>query len=601
MLADKWASMSLPRMSQKNQWLPKAAMTQLSANGVIEKPIIVKTAPLPFARLIARGMYKRNHALLKLHKAGRFTSHLAQVATELTVLRLLSKHNTPKNRVQFPRIYHTNATATEVYGVRQYFTGTQLLKHPEKAVEAYDACVTALSTISTRLSRHERSLLPKRTPFAMLLTFPFLAVIALLKNRAERTYIQAMIVLFIKHVSLRDILQPDYVLAHRDLSPENILIMQDKFGVIDAEVAALCEKGTDLALFPRFYHRFIALEGILKLLQNHIRTPRERAAFIRLTTYYTVHYLAICATTDAYYQEARSYTKFFVTKLIPMLRVAGGSLYERVLRFLLVLPLRIGFSPSSFYPTKDFILCYHSIAPESTRYTTSPQHFDTQLAYLTTHTTIVPLATLLAGYPKAKGVRTAITFDDGYQDTYLTALPAVGAHNATATVFVIGNMMKSNSARTRYINKPMMTSGELRALAKKGWEIGFHTQSHQDLRLVPDEKLSNEMIGAKAHIEKEIGSMIRYIAYPFGGYTAAVQQFLPIAGYEAGFTTDAGAYSGATLSAIPRVDVEGSLTDTEFAMLCSSYGLRISGLLMRLLTGKIYIEQLFKRIYPNSL
>lgn len=576
-------------------WNPKNYMDSRIKEGVIQLSKIVKTESGPFTRIIALVTYAGVPAIFKMHKAHRFTSYLVQVSNELNILHILYKNSPPKSHVRFPKIFRTHAESNEVYGIREYLKGTQLSAHPSRMIEAYDACLSAFTSISSRLSKRDRMLLPKRSPLSMLLTFPVVAVLALIKNRPFKRDIWFMIKQYIRRISVRDILRPVFDIAHRDLSPENILIMKNAFGVIDAEVAALCEKGTDLSLFPRFYYRFIPKEQLVSFLRSHLLTSRERAAFVRLTTYYTLHYLAVCAPDDTYYEEARGYTHFFTTTIYPSLKASGGSAYEKILKFLLALPLKIGFQITSFAPTKDFILCYHSISDDANRYTTTPGQFQQQVLYLRSHTSIVSLSTMLTGYPKSRKTRVSITFDDGYKDTYTTAFPYLSATKMTGAVFVIGDTMKNGKGGGMYLDKQTMTIDELKTLYRSGWEIGFHTQSHTDLRTCTTEQIHREMTGSKKHIEKYTGASLRYIAYPFGGYTKEVRAILSLSGFEAGFTTDSGTILHSDISMVPRVDVEGALTHTEFRMLCSGYGLWISALLMKVLTGKISLGRYFSR------
>jgi peptidoglycan/xylan/chitin deacetylase (PgdA/CDA1 family) len=79
-----------------------------------------------------------------------------------------------------------------------------------------------------------------------------------------------------------------------------------------------------------------------------------------------------------------------------------------------------------------------------------------------------------------------------------------------------------------------------RLLARDGFGIGSHTESHPILTRVDAAGLARELGGSRRRIEAELGQPCRWIAYPNGGpddVSAAVFAGARAAGYELGFTT----------------------------------------------------------------
>src|SRR5512142_839282 len=69
-----------------------------------------------------------------------------------------------------------------------------------------------------------------------------------------------------------------------------------------------------------------------------------------------------------------------------------------------------------------------------------------------------------------------ISFDDGYDDGYVFALPILQAHGFVATYFIVpGRVTEANWAAIA------LSSDHIRALAHAGMEIANHTYSHIDL------------------------------------------------------------------------------------------------------------------------
>ena len=61
-----------------------------------------------------------------------------------------------------------------------------------------------------------------------------------------------------------------------------------------------------------------------------------------------------------------------------------------------------------------------------------------------------------------------------------------------------------------------MSWEEVEALARMGFEMGAHTQSHVDLGEVAGEVARGEIVGSKADLESRIETDITLFAYPYG-------------------------------------------------------------------------------------
>jgi peptidoglycan/xylan/chitin deacetylase (PgdA/CDA1 family) len=100
-----------------------------------------------------------------------------------------------------------------------------------------------------------------------------------------------------------------------------------------------------------------------------------------------------------------------------------------------------------------------------------------------------------------------VTLDDGYEDGYQNAFPALLSHGFVATFFVVAGR----------INAPDFLSGfELRQLAQAGNEIGNHSYTHRDLEALPPDQLDREIEGASRVIASYTGAWPRSFSYPKG-------------------------------------------------------------------------------------
>ncbi len=100
-----------------------------------------------------------------------------------------------------------------------------------------------------------------------------------------------------------------------------------------------------------------------------------------------------------------------------------------------------------------------------------------------------------------------ISFDDGYEDGYINAFPILRSKGFVATFFVIAGRI----GQPEFLN-PV----EMRELVAAGNEIGNHSMSHADMRIMTPERLVDETLGASAIIAGHVGVWPRSFCYPIG-------------------------------------------------------------------------------------
>jgi peptidoglycan/xylan/chitin deacetylase (PgdA/CDA1 family) len=132
----------------------------------------------------------------------------------------------------------------------------------------------------------------------------------------------------------------------------------------------------------------------------------------------------------------------------------------------------------------------------------------------------------------------ALTFDDGTIDN-LTALPAIleKLGGIPATVFACPGLLgQADPYIAPESGLRLMDAGELRELARMGFEVGAHTNRHTDLAAVTAEEAFAEMTSSKQALEDLLGGPVETFAYPFCRYSAACPGAAERAGYLAAFT-----------------------------------------------------------------
>lgn len=172
------------------------------------------------------------------------------------------------------------------------------------------------------------------------------------------------------------------------------------------------------------------------------------------------------------------------------------------------------------------ILAYHQISSVPEAYSLDPEQFEEQLQYLRSHGyTAISLADLFAA---RNGVRplppqpVIITFDDGYDDNYLTALPLMQKYGMRGTVFMIAGQ----------VGQPgYLTWEQLTGLQAAGIEIGSHTYSHVALSELNQDRLLNELVRSRQVLASNLAAPVAFLAYPFGQYNPETVAAVKQAGY----------------------------------------------------------------------
>ena len=163
------------------------------------------------------------------------------------------------------------------------------------------------------------------------------------------------------------------------------------------------------------------------------------------------------------------------------------------------------------------ILTYHSICNDKSLVSISSDAFENQIIFLKKR-----------GYKSisfdqlnnAKSKSVIITFDDGYKDNLLIALPILKKYGFKATCFIISNFIgKTNiwdNKKPNYIKKELMNFADIKEWKKNGMLIGSHSHNHINLTKLNNNDLSIELSHSKELLENTISQKISDFSYPYG-------------------------------------------------------------------------------------
>jgi peptidoglycan/xylan/chitin deacetylase (PgdA/CDA1 family) len=192
------------------------------------------------------------------------------------------------------------------------------------------------------------------------------------------------------------------------------------------------------------------------------------------------------------------------------------------------------------------------------------EHFESQIAYLHKHGyqsiagADVPRA-VCEQSPWTKPV--AITFDDGYLDTYTHAYPILKKYGMTATIMLVSNHIGGWSVwdGNREEPAPLLTAEQIHEMEQGGMHFGVHTASHPSLRDISSEDARRELASSKAALETLLGHEVTTLAYPYGRSTADVRKIANEVGITAAFGVE---HWNRTLHNFSRIDCAKSRGNT---------------------------------------
>jgi len=162
-----------------------------------------------------------------------------------------------------------------------------------------------------------------------------------------------------------------------------------------------------------------------------------------------------------------------------------------------------------------------------------------------------------------------ITFDDGYQNNLINALPVLLKNRFTATCYGVSRQVGGSNywdAALGIANKPLMTASEWRQWYASGMEVGSHTCDHVDLRQCDDAQAREQILASRTELEQIIGGDVNQFCYPYGWYTDTHRVMVVEAGYAAATTTQRGrVVVGDDVFTLKRIKIARATTLPVFA------------------------------------
>lgn len=190
------------------------------------------------------------------------------------------------------------------------------------------------------------------------------------------------------------------------------------------------------------------------------------------------------------------------------------------------------------------MLMYHSVCPgrPDSSWAVSATAFERQLDLLGEFGWTTVCASDLSASDLLSPKTVALTFDDGFADTFDHAFRPLAARGMRATWFVVsGDVGKWSSWSDPGVpRRRMMEVAHVREVAEAGMEIGAHSRTHRRLTGVSEAELRDEIGGSRVDLAEMTGGSVVTFAYPYGAFDGRVCGGVAAAGFRLGFTSEPG-------------------------------------------------------------
>ncbi len=217
------------------------------------------------------------------------------------------------------------------------------------------------------------------------------------------------------------------------------------------------------------------------------------------------------------------------------------------------------------------VLMYHHVSPSPGMITTSPDNFDSQIAWLKHHGYHALTADEFAGHLNGVPVpekSVLITFDDGYLDNWVHAHPVLLKYGFKAVMFVVSAWVHDgpvrpfsgqgavvatpshNDCKTSIdegrADEVIVRWSEIQAMQAAGtFEVHSHTHTHtrwdQKAATVAEkrERIAEEFAQARAVLTEKMGTVSAHLCWPQGYFDEDYVELATQAGFQFLYTTDA--------------------------------------------------------------
>ncbi len=143
----------------------------------------------------------------------------------------------------------------------------------------------------------------------------------------------------------------------------------------------------------------------------------------------------------------------------------------------------------------------------------------------------------------------ALTFDDGYEDNLVHALPILKKYHAKATIYLVvdrhnrewSSKRKKKNNTGELMKEPKLQDDQVRELIDSGLiEIASHTLTHNNLPVLSPQQKQQEIVESRKQLQRLFNIDCDAFCYPFGLYDETDRELVKQAGYSSATTVEKG-------------------------------------------------------------
>ena len=208
------------------------------------------------------------------------------------------------------------------------------------------------------------------------------------------------------------------------------------------------------------------------------------------------------------------------------------------------------------------ILSYHSISNESCPLSLNIIDFENQLIFFKKNNFQSIHFNEIQNKSSKKFI---ITFDDGYKDLIINALPLLKKYNFKATCFIVSDLIGKKNVwdelSLKIKDKELMNLSDIHFWLKNGMCVGSHSKNHKKLTLLNKTDAVDEIINSKNELETLTGTSINSFCYPYGLYDENIVEIVREK-YDLAFTTNRSRFDTSKHNKylLPRIDMGKALS-----------------------------------------
>ena len=163
------------------------------------------------------------------------------------------------------------------------------------------------------------------------------------------------------------------------------------------------------------------------------------------------------------------------------------------------------------------VLLYHSISDDNSRMSLKVNIFENQIKYLKNNGyTSINFNEIDQSAKK----QIIITFDDGYKDILINALPILKKYDFKATCFFVTNLIGQDNSwdinKKNFSKKEIMNINDINNWISSGMHVGSHSHNHLDLTKISEKSLLKELEFSKKILEDKFNTINDIFCYPYG-------------------------------------------------------------------------------------